>query len=50
VAALEQQMREAASNLEFELAAMLRDQLIELKAVGSSEPRKASGGRRRRTG
>jgi excinuclease ABC subunit B len=50
VAALEQQMREAASNLEFELAAMLRDQLIELKAVGGSEPRKAAASRRRRTG
>jgi excinuclease ABC subunit B len=50
VAALEQQMREAAANLEFEVAAMLRDQLIELKAMGGSEPRKASTSRRRRTG
>ena len=30
---LERQMREAAANLEFELAAMLRDQLNELRAV-----------------
>jgi excinuclease ABC subunit B len=51
VAALEQQMREAAANLEFELAAMLRDQLIELKAhAGGSESRKSPTTRRRRTG
>ena len=51
VAALEQQMREAAANLEFELAAMLRDQLLDLKAMGgSSEPRRGSLSRRRRTG
>ena len=51
VAALEQQMREAAANLEFELAAMLRDQLLDLKAMGSSgEPRRGSVSRRRRTG
>ena len=50
IAALEQQMREAAANLEFELAAMLRDQLIEIKASGGGEPRKASTSRRRRTG
>ncbi len=31
--ALEQQMREAAANLEFELAALLRDQLNELRAL-----------------
>jgi excinuclease UvrABC nuclease subunit len=31
--ALEQQMREAAANLEFELAATLRDQLNELRAL-----------------
>ena len=43
-------MREASANLEFELAAMLRDQLIELKAVGGSEPRRGSVSRRRRTG
>jgi excinuclease ABC subunit B len=50
IAAMEQQMREAAANLEFELAAMLRDQLLELKAAGGSEPRRASVSRRRRTG
>ncbi|HEY3935135.1 MAG TPA: excinuclease ABC subunit UvrB [Gemmatimonadales bacterium] len=33
MAALEQQMREAAANLEFELAAMLRDQLNDLRAA-----------------
>ena len=31
--ALEQQMKEAAANLEFEVAAMLRDQVIELRAL-----------------
>jgi excinuclease ABC subunit B len=50
VAALEQQMREAAANLEFELAAMLRDQLIDLKAAGSAGPRRGGTSRRRRTG
>ncbi|MES2125309.1 MAG: excinuclease ABC subunit UvrB [Gemmatimonadota bacterium] len=35
IAALEQQMRQAAANLEFELAAMLRDQLNELRAIGA---------------
>ena len=33
IAALEKQMRQAAANLEFELAALLRDQLNELRAV-----------------
>ena len=50
IAAMEQQMREAAANLEFEVAAMLRDQLIELKAMGGSEPRRAAPKRRQRTG
>jgi excinuclease ABC subunit B len=35
MAALEQQMREAAANLEFELAAMLRDQLNDLRAIAA---------------
>ena len=35
MAALEQQMREAAANLEFELAAMLRDQLNDLRAASA---------------
>jgi excinuclease ABC subunit B len=50
VAAMEQQMREAAANLEFEVAALLRDQLLELKSMGSREPRRGSVSRRRRTG
>jgi excinuclease ABC subunit B len=33
IAALEQEMKEAAANLEFELAALLRDQINELKAL-----------------
>ncbi len=35
MAALEQQMKEAAANLEFELAAMLRDQLNDLRAASA---------------
>jgi excinuclease ABC subunit B len=35
IAALESQMREAAANLEFELAAMLRDQLNDLRAANA---------------
>ena len=37
IQALERQMREAAANLEFELAAMLRDQLNELKAMAAPD-------------
>jgi excinuclease ABC subunit B len=37
MAALEQQMREAAANLEFELAAMLRDQLNDLRAAAAPD-------------
>jgi excinuclease ABC subunit B len=37
IQALERQMREAAANLEFELAAMLRDQLTELRAMGAPD-------------
>jgi len=47
IAALEQQMREAAANLEFELAAMLRDQVNDLKAAGAPQVRR-EGGRVRR--
>jgi excinuclease ABC subunit B len=37
IAALERQMRDAAANLEFEVAAMLRDQLNELRALDAPE-------------
>ena len=39
-------MREAAANLEFELAALLRDQLNDLRALGAPErpARGRSGG------
>ncbi|MEO8478557.1 MAG: excinuclease ABC subunit UvrB [Gemmatimonadota bacterium] len=40
MAAIEQQMREAAANLEFEVAALLRDQLNELRAVGAPNVRR----------
>ncbi|HEY4321826.1 MAG TPA: excinuclease ABC subunit UvrB [Gemmatimonadales bacterium] len=49
IAAMEQQMREAAANLEFELAAMLRDQLNDLRAAGAGNVSRGSasrGGRR----
>jgi excinuclease ABC subunit B len=49
--ALERQMREAAANLEFELAAMLRDQLNELRAFDAGNvARPASSGYPRRGG
>jgi excinuclease ABC subunit B len=56
LALLEQQMREAAAELDFELAAELRDQLFELKAAGATptaaaaareESRSQARGRRR---
>jgi excinuclease ABC subunit B len=37
IAALERQMREAAANLEFEVAAMLRDQVNELRALDAPD-------------
>ncbi len=40
ITALESQMREAAANLEFELAAMLRDQINDLRAVGAPDVRR----------
>jgi len=58
ITVLEQQMREAAAELDFELAAQLRDQIFDLKAAGdpargkprgtqgTTKPR--NGGRRRR--
>jgi excinuclease UvrABC helicase subunit UvrB len=42
ITSLERQMREAAANLEFELAAMLRDQLNELKAMSAPDVRRGS--------
>jgi excinuclease ABC subunit B len=42
IAALEQQMREAAANLEFEVAALLRDQLNELRAADAPNVRRGS--------
>ncbi|HEX9166171.1 MAG TPA: excinuclease ABC subunit UvrB [Gemmatimonadales bacterium] len=48
VAALERQMREAAANLEFELAAMLRDQINDLKAAGAPDVKRARPARSRR--
>jgi excinuclease ABC subunit B len=44
IQALERQMREAAANLEFEMAAMLRDQLNDLRALGAPDVRRGSGG------
>jgi excinuclease ABC subunit B len=48
IAALEQQMRQAAANLEFELAAMLRDQLNDLRAADAPNVKRGGyrGGRR----
>ncbi len=46
MAALEQQMREAAANLEFEVAAMLRDQLNDLRAGTAPQVRRTRRGRR----
>jgi excinuclease ABC subunit B len=48
VQALERQMRQAAANLEFELAAMLRDQVTELKALGAPDVRRPGVPRVRR--
>ena len=49
IRALEAQMREAAANLEYELAALIRDQLYELRAVGSPDVRRESRPQRRRS-
>jgi excinuclease ABC subunit B len=45
---LEKQMRQAAANLEFELAAMLRDQVNELRALSAPDVRRADPPRARR--
>jgi excinuclease ABC subunit B len=59
IAVLEQQMREAAAELDFEQAAQLRDQIFDLRAAGDpvrrappgsgdhARPARARGGRRR---
>jgi excinuclease ABC subunit B len=43
ITVLERQMREAAAELDFELAARLRDQLFELRAAGDSTRRSPAG-------
>jgi excinuclease ABC subunit B len=48
IQALERQMRQAAANLEFELAALLRDQVNELKALGAPDVRRSGVPRFRR--
>jgi excinuclease ABC subunit B len=48
ILALERQMKEAAANLEFELAAMLRDQVNELRALDAPEVTRGTGALRRR--
>jgi len=48
IATLERQMREAAANLEFEVAAVLRDQLNDLKAADAPDVRRPTGKIRRR--
>ena len=45
---LEKQMRQAAANLEFELAAMLRDQVNELRALSAPDVRRGEPARVRR--
>jgi excinuclease ABC subunit B len=50
ITALEKQMRQAAANLEFELAAMLRDQLNELRALDTPNVRRSDLALTRRGG
>ncbi len=50
IAVLEQQMREAAAELDFELAAQLRDQLFDLRAEGDPVRRSPRGTRGRGKG
>jgi excinuclease UvrABC helicase subunit UvrB len=42
IQSLERQMREAAANLEFELAALLRDQVNDLRALSAPDVRRAA--------
>ncbi|HUQ14845.1 MAG TPA: excinuclease ABC subunit UvrB [Gemmatimonadales bacterium] len=48
IQALERQMRQAAANLEFELAAMLRDQVNELRAVSAPDVQRGGPAKVRR--
>src|SRR5690606_7157112 len=48
IAALERQMKEAAANLEFEVAAMLRDQVNELRALVAPDVVRGTGAARKR--
>jgi excinuclease ABC subunit B len=48
IQSIERQMRQAAANLEFELAAILRDQLNELRAVSAPDVRRDTPARVRR--
>jgi excinuclease ABC subunit B len=48
IQALERQMRQAAANLEFELAAMLRDQVNDLRAVSAPDVHRGATARVRR--
>ena len=48
IAAMDKQMRLAAANLEFELAALLRDQIADLRAVDAPEVRREARPRARR--
>ena len=50
IQALEQQMREAAANLEYEVAAVLRDQLNELRALDAPDVQRGGAGARRQGG
>jgi excinuclease ABC subunit B len=47
IQALEQQMKEAAADLEFELAALLRDQINDLRAATAPDVRRSGMGRSR---
>jgi excinuclease ABC subunit B len=48
IQALERQMRQAAANLEFELAALLRDQVNELRALSAPDVQRGTPARVRR--
>ena len=48
IQALERKMRQAAANLEFELAAMLRDQVNELRAATAPDVNRSPAGKLRR--